>query len=405
MSLEEIISRTIYESEQKEGEQEEEEVIPEGGDSEEELEEEEVESGGDEGESGDDDEGDESDDAGDGDDSDEGSKKGDGDENIPYRKVLVRLPSGEERREDPGSIYRIKVDGKWQNIPLHEVVSRASASLHSEEVVREAEDLKREAEVEFEQIKTQGDNLRRAEQAITASLMPEEGKTWTKLSNLIGAAQLNPAAVEKMLYKELVPKWFGDLEQLGGFDEKIVDKYFSDKESQYENRILKSRLQKVSEAENLTKREAQELKDLSERNGLTEKETAEVRTWLEGPGGKKWLRDQGVKEITPGVIVNLAVGAKHAARAEQVILSHNPKAKELLGSGYGEHVQYITKVINRDPDIEDDELIEDFVSRRLKDVSEAKVQKRLKKKAKVSKSSPASKKPKAVRSYWREGNL
>lgn len=333
-----------------------------------------------------DDEDSEEDDEEDGDDAEEEAKESD---EGPKKKIRIIGKDGKEEKLDPNTVVKVKVDGKYTDVSIHDLTSQWGGKVVIERELSKAKEKSKEVEVKEAKVFQQAEQLKKVEQTLGHLLKPQAGSTWKNIVSLVEAAGYSPVEFEQALIEDVVPQWA----QLADMGEHERRNYFLEAEREYNRKRQEALSRKQQQTQTSQQAEAQRLKELQTQSGVTDSELQSAQAWLKSPEGQEALNQSGAK-VTPELVVNLVVDTKTTHRAREALKSIDPEVEKKLGGDYTKNLERAKRFILADPSIDDDELNEalsDFIRPKLKKAEVSKNKKKLARKTKKAKS-PSPKK-------------
>lgn len=310
-------------------------------------------------------------------------------DDIPKRPIKIIGKDGQEQKLNPNSIVRIKVDGKFEERTLHEVVSQFSGQVVIDRELNKAKEKVREVEAREAEVVKNAENLKKVEVGIGNMLKPQVGATWNNLVSLVQAAGYSPVEFEKALIEDVVPKW-AELSQMNEYQR---ENYFLLEEKKYNQKRQEAASRQQQQSQVGEQQSQQRLKELQTQYGLSDEEIRHVQAWANSYEGQQALKAEN-KQATPEILVDLAYRSKVDNRAREALKRVDAKIEVKLGDDYQKELNRAKRFIQSDMSIDDEELDEtlnDLLRSKIKKAEISKSKKKLAQKVKKAKS-PSPKK-------------
>lgn len=262
-------------------------------------------------------------------------------EEAPKTKGIVKgRIDGKMINLDPNMEVRVKVDGKYMNVPINELRDGYSSSTHINEKFANLQEREQFMQNEMDEYVSERDEIQHHFTEIRQKLDDPEGNPMDALYYLLDMTGRN----RNDYYKKIISHHIDEVEELQLMSEPERKSYFLEKENEY----LKTRHESSTTEMRKTEEEkafVTNLTSMREARNVTEEQFVDAYNQLIELGETQ-------EQLGPEMVLDYATIYPAVEAAEGVVESFDPELVE-----DDEVVQEVANAILEDPDVTKDEII------------------------------------------------
>lgn len=221
---------------------------------------------------------------------------------------------------DPRAAIRVKIDGKYSNVPVSDLISNYSGKQSWDKKFSDLSTEKKNFEKEYKQYKSEFSKVESIMAETVKLLDNKEGDPWEGLLYFLDQTGRNPLEYRK----RVMTRNLEELDKLQNMDEVERKLYWTEQEADYLRKRQES-LHAKTVSERKLQEERQKVDQLREAHGISEEMFVDAHAEL--------ITFPGYEKPTPKQVVEYAVMKPHLTKAEELLKPYETEVDDSQVSG------------------------------------------------------------------------